>query len=776
MKSPDPTSFFGPPATGPSPRPHPSSTEPELLASVLDVLDDGVLVLDRHDCLVQANAEASSLLGIGPEAIAAGAWRLPLAPAEDEAAASRLRTREAIRDVAVEIDLADGTRRTLGVDYLPLRRNGMHNGLVLTLRDASKDAGTPGHGSLQATLDAFPVHVAVLDAMGDIIATNHAWDAFAAANGAEPFSCRGNYFAACEAAGEDSHALHARAGLDAVMDGELDQFTLEYPCHGPDAERWFVLRAARYDGPGPACLVVAHDDVTESHHHADQLRIQAALLDDIDVGVVTTDLAQMVTYWNRGAESIYGWTREEVVGRPVPQALVPAGGLLQRITDGLDAVGHWEGEIDVVRRDGTTVPVELRSRVTVDADGLATGVISASVDVSERVASQRALEESRDQARAVADSMGQGLVTVDVDGCISYVNPTGEALLGWSQEALHGCPITDITAGPDGQGTDPAPGAHALSSPVRKGVTVRDDDATFVRQDGSTFAVSYTAAPFETATGVQGRVVLFEDVSERKAYEDNLRRDVEKLAWIGRVQAALAEDRFVLYAQPIIDLRTREVVQRELLLRMLEPDGRIVGPGNFLPVAEKYGLIGDIDRWVIEQATAIAATGGRVELNVSAQSVGDPAILEHIERCVRTSGADPSLIVFEITETALLEDEAAARVFAERIHALGSRLALDDFGTGYGTFTYLKHLPVDFLKIDIEFVRDLATNRASHHVVEAVVALSKAFGLQTIAEGVEDAATLELLVDLGVDFAQGYHIARPGPLEAGLHTHESRAA
>ena len=225
------------------------------------------------------------------------------------------------------------------------------------------------------------------------------------------------------------------------------------------------------------------------------------------------------------------------------------------------------------------------------------------------------------------------------------------------------------------------------------------------------------------------------------------------------------EDRFVLYAQPIVDLRTSEVVQHELLLRLREPDGKIVGPGAYLHIAEQYGLIGEIDRWVVERGTEIAATGRPVEINLSARSVGDEGILAHIERCIKQSGVDPNLLVFEITETALIGDEAAALAFTERLHALGCKLALDDFGTGYGGFTYLKQLPLDFLKIDIEFVRDLASNPASHHVVEAVVALARGFGLKTIGEGVEDAETFKLLRELGVDFAQGYHIARPGPLD-----------
>ena len=120
--------------------------------------------------------------------------------------------------------------------------------------------------------------------------------------------------------------------------------------------------------------------------------------------------------------------------------------------------------------------------------------------------------------------------------------------------------------------------------------------------------------------------------------------------------------------------------------------------------------------------------------------------------------------MFEITETALIKDAAAALAFAERLHELGCKLALDDFGTGYSGFTYLKQLPLDYLKIDIEFVRDLATNPASSHVVKAVVALARGFDLKTVAEGVEDAETLVLLGELGVDLAQGYHIARPGPI------------
>jgi EAL domain-containing protein (putative c-di-GMP-specific phosphodiesterase class I) len=152
-------------------------------------------------------------------------------------------------------------------------------------------------------------------------------------------------------------------------------------------------------------------------------------------------------------------------------------------------------------------------------------------------------------------------------------------------------------------------------------------------------------------------------------------------------------------------------------------------------------------------------------VNLSAQSIADPRFAAFVARELTATGADPCRLVIEVTETALLTDEAAGYAFVEQIKALGARVALDDFGTGYGGFRYLKHLPVDYLKIDIEFVSDLVTNKASQHVVAAVVSLAAGFGLETVAEGVEDDETLELLREMGVHRVQGFGIGRPAPAD-----------
>jgi len=297
-----------------------------------------------------------------------------------------------------------------------------------------------------------------------------------------------------------------------------------------------------------------------------------------------------------------------------------------------------------------------------------------------------------------------------------------------------------------------------------EGRSVRILDDAFTRKDGSIFPVAYSSAPLRSGPTPQGVVVVFRDITEEKKEQAVARRELDALTWLGRVRDAIDEDRLVLYSQPIVPLAGGRPSE-ELLVRMIGRDNEVILPGSFLPVAEKYGLIAEIDRWVITQAARLAATGRRVfEANLSAVSIGAPGLLPFIEQQIREAGADPANLVFEITETALMADIAAGESFARGLAALGCGLALDDFGTGFGSFTYLKKLPVTHLKIDIEFVRDLVNHPDSLHVVKAIVSLARAFGLQTIAEGVEDELTLTMLRDEGVDFVQGFHLGRPEPI------------
>lgn len=238
-----------------------------------------------------------------------------------------------------------------------------------------------------------------------------------------------------------------------------------------------------------------------------------------------------------------------------------------------------------------------------------------------------------------------------------------------------------------------------------------------------------------------------------------------KFVWIDRVRRALEEDRFTLLAQPILDLAHDEVRGAELLLRM--QDGHsLVEPELFLSIAERHGLSSAVDADVVRKAIALAARldGGpdfRWEINISGPSLDDPSLLRVIESQLELHDVPPASLVFEITETAAIKNMHQAQAFATRVTDMGCGFALDDFGAGYGGFYYLKHLPLDYIKIDGEFIRELVLDRTNRVIVQAMVAVARPLGKQTIAEYVLDQETLDLLRELGVDHAQGYHVGKP---------------
>jgi diguanylate cyclase (GGDEF)-like protein/PAS domain S-box-containing protein len=240
--------------------------------------------------------------------------------------------------------------------------------------------------------------------------------------------------------------------------------------------------------------------------------------------------------------------------------------------------------------------------------------------------------------------------------------------------------------------------------------------------------------------------------------------EADRETWVGRIRDALDNDRFVLHAQPIVDLASGATIQHELLLRLRDHDDQLIAPLAFLPTAERCGLVGAIDQWVIKRAVRLACSGQSVAINLSAASAADPVVLSVIEHEIQRHGVDPAAIMFEITETAVMQNLERGQRFAEHMVALGCSFALDDFGTGFASFTYLKRLPIQYLKIDLEFVREASSSQRDRAVVSAIVELADGFGLQTIAEGVEDAQTAQVLRELGVTFAQGYLFGRPMPI------------
>jgi diguanylate cyclase (GGDEF)-like protein/PAS domain S-box-containing protein len=246
-----------------------------------------------------------------------------------------------------------------------------------------------------------------------------------------------------------------------------------------------------------------------------------------------------------------------------------------------------------------------------------------------------------------------------------------------------------------------------------------------------------------------------------------------EMQWISRLTSALEHGHFVLYAQPIRAASGDEPDKYEILLRLREDDGTIIGPGDFIPAAERYNLMPSIDRWVIAETITFVknnidalAEGTVFCINVTAASIADESLLEFFKEHLESAGLSPASFCIELTETAAIENFSRAVAFIKHLKAMGASFALDDFGNGFSSFAYLKKLPVDFLKIDGSFVQGVASDASDHAMVEAVNRIGHVMGMRTIAEYVMNDDIVAALRDLGVDYLQGFTIAEPAPLEA----------
>ncbi len=252
--------------------------------------------------------------------------------------------------------------------------------------------------------------------------------------------------------------------------------------------------------------------------------------------------------------------------------------------------------------------------------------------------------------------------------------------------------------------------------------------------------------------------------------DQSQRRMGERVFWKQKVEDALRKNRFLLYVQPILRIRDHTTAHYEVLLRMQGDNGEIIGPAQFIEVAERSGLIHFIDRMVISETIryqALAREQGlsiTFTMNLSAHAFKNPDLLSLLKQLLKETGLNPRRLIFEMTETAALADIMAARQFMEAINEIGCSFALDDFGTGFSSFYYLKNLPFEFIKIDGSFIQKLGNNTDDQVLVKAIGEIARAFGRKTIAEYVEDEKALSLLAEYGIDYAQGYYIGRPVPI------------
>lgn len=265
----------------------------------------------------------------------------------------------------------------------------------------------------------------------------------------------------------------------------------------------------------------------------------------------------------------------------------------------------------------------------------------------------------------------------------------------------------------------------------------------------------------------RGRVEVYvpEDQSIIRRFDD--------IQLVGYIRSAIDNDQLMLLGQPIVSIASHNVAHYyEVLVRLVDEQGRLVLPADFLSAAERYHLMEELDRWVVGHTLGLLADcveqfepgAVRIAINLSGQSLGSEAFLEFVQQRLAETGVSPAMLCFEITETVAMTNSQRAQEFMQTLRKLGCHFSLDDFGTGLSSFAYLKLFPVDTLKIDGSFIRDLGENAVSQSMVAAIAEVARVMGLETVAEYVQDRATLELLQKLGVTWAQGYLLGEPEPL------------
>jgi diguanylate cyclase (GGDEF)-like protein/PAS domain S-box-containing protein len=587
--------------------------------------------------------------------------------------------------------------------------------------------------------------------------------------------------------------------------------------------RWVISRAkARVDDKGRLVRLVGVElDITERKLYEEALfrekESAQITLQSIGDGVVTTDAGGVIEYLNPVAESLTGWRLEDGQGRAVEEVFRAFHEETSEPLENPLAVAIRRARsiksvrpMLLIRRDGNEIYVESTASPIRDGNGSVCGGVLVFHDVSEArelnrrlsyhashdvltgLVNRREFEHRMERAlkSAKAQETSYALCYLDLDQ-FKIVNDTcghgaGDALLGQVGGLLKSkVRWRDTLARLGGDEFALLLESCSLDEALRSAEALREAVCNFkFAWEERTFRLgaSIGVVPISADNADVASVLSAADSACRAAKEAgrnrvhsfeehdiDLMRRRRETQWAARINAALEEGRFELFRQSILPLQQPEVgLHYELLLRLRDESGKIVAPDSFMAAAERYGITPNIDRWVIENAlrwlVSEADERGKLamcSINLSGQSLGDDKFLPYVIDRFRQSGVDASKMCFEITETAAIASFSQANRFIRSLKELGCKFALDDFGTGLSSFGYLKHFPVDFLKIDGSFVKDIVRDPIDREMVRSINEIGHLTHKRTIAEFAENVEIITMLRSLGVDYAQGYGVSQP---------------
>ncbi len=590
--------------------------------------------------------------------------------------------------------------------------------------------------------------------------------------------------------------------------------------------RWVISRAkGRIDGAGRLQRLIGVElDVTERKMYEEALfrekESAQITLQAIGDGVITTDADSIIDYINPVAETLTGWRLEDAMGRNVDEVFrafheETCEPLENPLTGSIRRVRPIKSTRPVlmIRRDGNELYVESTAAPIRDGQGKVCGAVLVFHDVSESRELNRKLSyhashdpltglvnrrefESRIERclkSARAQEGSYALCHLDIDQ-FKMINDScghsaGDTLLGHIGALLKSkIRWRDTLSRLGGDEYGVLLESSTLEDALRTAEVMREavknfrfewDDRVF-KLSASVGVVPITADNEDVASilsAAEGACAAAKEQGRNRVHsfaenDIELMRRRRETQWAARISAALDEGRFELYRMPIMPLQAKEVGEHyEILVRMRDEAGKIISPDHFIAAAERYNIMPAIDRWVIENTLRwlVSEADERERLlmcaiNLSGQSLGDDKFLPFVIEQFEKSGLDASKICFEITETSAVASFSQANRFIKSLKELGCKFSLDDFGTGMSSFGYLKHFPVDYLKIDGSFVRGILTDPIDREMVRSINEIGHLTGKLVIAEFAENQEIIQTLASLGVDYAQGYGIAQPSRL------------
>jgi diguanylate cyclase (GGDEF)-like protein/PAS domain S-box-containing protein len=614
-----------------------------------------------------------------------------------------------------------------------------------------------------------------------------------------------------------------QAELKRHITGETDYFeSVHRMLHRNGSWRWVVSRAKASMVAGKLRRMVGVElDITERKRYEDDLfrekESAQITLQSIGDGVIATDARCRVEYLNPVAEQLTGWSSTDAYGRGVDEVFrsfheetcEPLENPLSvsiRRTHNIKSVRPTL----LIRRDGNELYIETSASPIRNESGVVCGGVLVFHDVSESrelnrklsyhashdiltgLVNRRELETRVEKAikSAKAREASFALLHIDLDQ-FKLINDNsghnaGDALLGQVASLLKSkmrWRDTVARLGGDDFGVllescsqeEALQLAEGLREAVRTNKFVWEERAFRLSVSVGVVPVAHDSANAASLlSAADSACAAAKEAGRNRVYsfqenDIDLMRRRREMQWAARINSALEDARFEIHRQMIQPLQRQEVgLHYELLLRMRDEQGKLVAPDQFIVAAERFGITPSIDRWVIENALRWLVSEadererlGMCSINLSGQSLGDDKFLPFVIDQFDHSGIDPSCVCFEITETAAIASVAQANRFIHSLKKLGCKFALDDFGTGLSSFGYLKHFPVDYLKIDGSFVKEILHDPIDREMVRSINEIGHLTGKQTIAEFAENQEIVEMLRGLGVDYAQGYGVGTP---------------